>query len=123
MGGVSLLSNYAIIAILTIGGLIFAAAAMLISRIFQPRKQYSKKTDTYECGFETKGSSWMSFRSSYFVYALVYLIFEVEVIFLYPWAVEFKMLGLFAIVEMIIFFTLLIAAFLFAWKEGAFKWY
>jgi NADH-quinone oxidoreductase subunit A len=118
-----LLSNYAVIGILTIGAFIFAGAAILMSRIFQPRKQYPKKRETYECGFETEGPSWISFRSSYFIYALVYLVFEVEVIFLYPWAVEFNMLGLFAIVEMIIFFSLLIAAFVFAWKEGAFKWY
>ncbi len=118
-----MLNNYAVIAVLILGAFIFAGAAILLSRIFQPRKQYPEKSDTYECGFETNGSSWISFRSSYFVYALVYLIFEVEVIFLYPWAVEFQMLGLFAIIEMIIFFSLLIAAFIFAWKEGAFKWY
>ena len=118
-----MLENYAIIAILIVGGLVFAGAALLLSRFFQPRKQYPGKRDTYECGFDTEGPSWISFRSSYFVYALVYLIFEVEVIFLYPWAVEFNMLGLFAIFEMIVFFSLLVAAFIFAWREGAFKWY
>lgn len=118
-----MLSTYAVIGIMTIGGLVFAAAAMIMSRIFQPRKQSPIKTDTYECGIETEGTSWISFKSSYFVYALVYLIFEVEVVFLYPWAVEFNMLGLFAIFEMLIFFSLLIAGFAFAWKEGAFKWY
>ena len=96
---------------------------MLVSRLVQPRKPYAKKQETYECGFETKGPSWIRFRTSYFLYALVFLIFEVEVVFLYPWAVQFNALGLFAIIEMIIFFLILIAAFLFAWKEGAFKWY
>lgn len=118
-----MLANYAVIAVLIIGGLIFAGAALVMSRIFQPRKQYPRKRETYECGFDTNGPSWISFRSSYFVYALVYLIFEVEVIFLYPWAVEFNKLGLFAIFEMVVFFSLLLVAFAYAWKEGAFKWY
>ena len=104
-----MLSQYAVIAVLFLGAFVFAGAAIVLSRIFQPRKPYPKKSETYECGFETQGSSWISFRASYFIYALVYLVFEVEIVFLYPWAVEFGNLGLFAIFEMFIFFAILIA--------------
>lgn len=118
-----MLAEYGIIGILFLGGIFFATAAMVMSRIFQPRKQYPLKQETYECGLETEGSAWVRFKVSYFLYALVFLVFDVETLFLYPWAVQFNQLGLFAIVEMCIFFVILIVGFVFAWKEGAFKWY
>ncbi len=117
-----MLSMYAVIAVLFIGSIVFTSIAIILSRVFQPRKQSPQKKETYECGFKTIDTAWFNYRSSYFIYAIVFLIFEVEVVFLYPWAVMFQELGLIAIIEMVIFFTILIVAFIFAWKEGAFKW-
>ena len=117
-----MLSQYAVIAVLFLGAVFFTSIAILLSRIFQPRKQSPQKKDTYECGFSTIDTSWFNYKASFFLYAIVFLIFEVEVVFLYPWAVQFQELGLIAIIEMIIFFGILIVAFIFAWREGAFKW-
>lgn len=117
-----MLTQYAIIGILFLGAIAFGAVAIVLSRLLQPHNPYPEKLTTYECGMETQGTAWVRFRISYFLYALVFLIFDVETIFLYPWAVTFNKLGLFALVEMFIFLGILIIGFWYAWKEGAFKW-
>ncbi|MBE3573555.1 MAG: NADH-quinone oxidoreductase subunit A [Moorella humiferrea] len=85
-------------------------------------KAVGDKLATYECGLETQGPTWVQFKVSYFLYALVFLLFDVETVFLYPWAVRFQMLGLFAFVEMLIFIAILVIGLWYAWKEGALKW-
>ncbi|SMB93880.1 NADH dehydrogenase subunit A [Desulfonispora thiosulfatigenes DSM 11270] len=114
--------EYGIVGILFIGGLAFGAIAVVLARLLQNHRPYPDKLTTYECGMEPQGTAWVGFRISYFLYALVFLVFDVETIFLYPWAVSFQKLGLFAIVEMCIFLGILIIGFLYAWKEGAFEW-
>jgi len=117
-----MLVQYTIIGIMFLGAIGFSAAAMILSRLLQPHHPYPEKLETYECGIRTKGSAWVQFKVSYFLYALVFLIFDVETIFLYPWAVKFQSLGLFAIIEMFIFLVILIIGFWYAWKEGALEW-
>lgn len=86
-------------------------------------KDTIEKLLPYECGVDTKGPSWMRFRVNFFLYALVFLAFDVETIFLFPWAVKFQSLGLFAFAEMLIFIFVLALGLWYAWKEGALEWY
>ncbi len=101
---------------------VFPALAMLIPRIIAPRKPNSIKMETYECGIETVGESWVQFKIQYYIFALVFLIFDVETVFLFPWAAAFDQLPLFAVVEGILFIMILVAGLAYAWRKGALEW-
>jgi NADH:ubiquinone oxidoreductase subunit 3 (subunit A) len=101
---------------------VFPAAALLIPRLIAPKKPNPIKSQTYECGIETVGDNWVQFKAQYYIYALVFLVFDVEVVFLFPWAVAFDQLPLFAVVEGILFILILLAGLIYAWREGALKW-
>jgi len=116
---------YGIILIFLLGGAATAVAMLAVSWLVRPKPKGNLKGDklsTYECGLETQGPTWIQFKVSYFLYALVFLLFDVETVFLYPWAVRFQALGLFAFIEMIIFIGILVIGLWYAWKEGALKW-
>lgn len=117
-----MINEYGIVGILFLGGIGFGVISIILSRLLQKHRPYPEKLLTYECGMRAEGSAWIGFRISYFLYALVFLIFDIETIFLYPWAVKFQSLGLFAIIEMCIFLGILIIGFWYAWREGAFEW-
>ncbi|MDK2894448.1 MAG: NAD(P)H-quinone oxidoreductase subunit 3 [Moorella sp. (in: firmicutes)] len=117
------LQQYGIIAIFLAGGAATAIAALATNWLLRPRgNAVGDKVATYECGLDTRGPTWVQFKVSYFLYALVFLLFDVETVFLYPWAVRFQVLGLFAFIEMIIFIAILVIGLWYAWKEGALKW-
>ena len=101
---------------------VFPAAALLIPRLIAPKKPNPIKTQTYECGMETVGESWVQFKAQYYIFALIFLVFDVEAVFLFPWAVAFDQLPLFAVVEGILFILILMAGLVYAWREGALKW-
>lgn len=119
-----MLTSYAGIAVVLVVGIIFPLILLGVSRILHAdhRNPTPIKLSTYECGLETQGDTWVQFKISYFMYALIFVAFDVETIFLYPWAVQFQSLGLFAIVEMFIFIAILLIGYLYAWKEGALEW-
>jgi NADH-quinone oxidoreductase subunit A len=117
-----MLQQYGAIGLFFIFGIIFGFAALATNWLLRPKKPHQVKLETYECGMETIGETWVQFKINYFLYALVFLVFDVETIFLYPWAVTFQKLGLFAFVEMFIFLAILVVGFWYAWKEGAFEW-
>lgn len=98
------------------------AAAILIPRLIAPRKPNKIKQDTYECGLETVGETWVQFRVQYYIFALVFLIFDVELVFLYPWAVAFDALPMFAVLEGILFIAILVVGLVYAWRRGALEW-
>jgi NADH-quinone oxidoreductase subunit A len=98
------------------------AAAILIPRLIAPRKPNKIKQETYECGIETVGDTWVQFRAQYLIFALVFLIFDVELVFLYPWAVAFDVLPMFAVLEGILFIAILAAGLVYAWRKGALEW-
>jgi len=114
--------DYGIVAIFLFFTLLFPIVALIITSPFRPNRPYAAKASTYECGLDTWGPTWVRFRASYFMYALVFVIFDVEMVFLYPWALVIRSLGVFAFIEMFIFLTILIFAFWYAWKEGALEW-
>ncbi|MFZ5648541.1 MAG: NADH-quinone oxidoreductase subunit A [Bacillota bacterium] len=117
-----MLSDWGAVFIFFAVALVFGAGGIVTSFLIHPRKTTDLKTTVYECGVDTIGPTWVQFRTSYFLYALLFVIFDVETIYLYPWAVKFQSLGLFAFIEMIIFLFILIVGLWYAWKEGALEW-
>jgi NADH-quinone oxidoreductase subunit A len=101
---------------------VFPIAAIIIPRIIAPRKPNPIKMQTYECGIETVGDTWVQFKVQYYIFALIFLIFDVETVFLYPWAAAFGNLPLFAVVEGLLFVLILIAGLVYAWRKGALQW-
>ncbi len=108
--------------LLIICGLVFAGGALLLSRVITPGSKNSQKGEAYECGVETVGQSWIQFNVGYYLFALIFLIFDVELVFLYPWAVVVKNIGMLALIEVVIFLFILFLGFLYAHKKGALKW-
>jgi len=117
-----LLSDYAFLGLLLIAAVLFPLAAMFMAFLIRPKKPGPIKKTTYECGMETVGETWVRFRVQYYIYALVFVIFDIETVFLYPWAVAYNQLGLFALVEMFIFLGILVGGLLYAWRKGVLEW-
>jgi NADH:ubiquinone oxidoreductase subunit 3 (subunit A) len=117
-----MLNDWLYIGIFLILAPVFPAAALLIPRLIAPRKPNPRKIETYECGIETVGDTYVRFKVQYYIFALVFLIFDVEVVFLFPWAVAFDALPLFAVVEGVVFILILIAGLIYAWRKGALEW-
>jgi NADH-quinone oxidoreductase subunit A len=119
-----MLSDWSTIAIFFLITLSFPLIAMGLAWAVRPKPKTTEEAlTTYECGVDTIGRTWIRFRVSYFLYALVFLAFDVETVFLFPWAVKFSSLGAFAFIEMIIFIAILLIGLWYAWKEGVFEWY
>src|SRR3954470_10824620 len=98
------------------------ALAWLWAKKFSPPKPGQDKNATYECGLQSKGDAWMQFRSEYYLYAIIFLIFDVETVFLLPFAVAFTRLSAAAFVEMMVFLFLLVAGLAWAWRKGVLEW-
>ena len=96
--------------------------AWVWARKFSPKKENQIKNATYECGLESKGDAWIQFKSEYYLYAIIFLIFDVETIFLLPFAVAFTGLGVGAFLSLMVFLFLLVAGLLWAWKKGILAW-
>ena len=93
-----------------------------IARIMRPHNPYPEKDVNYECAELPIGTSWFKFHNRFYIFALIFVIFDVEAIFLFPWAVAFGQLGLYALVEMVIFILILFFGLFYAWKKGVLKW-
>jgi NADH:ubiquinone oxidoreductase subunit 3 (subunit A) len=103
-------------------GVVMVGAGLIVSRLVAPRSYNAVKQEPYECGIPTTGPSWLQFKVGYYLFALLFLIFDVETVFIVPWAVVMKKVGLTAFIEIIIFFCILILGLIYAWKKGALKW-
>ncbi len=102
--------------------LFFPALLAVAGYLLGPRRPNPVKTDTYECGLETVGETWVQFKVQYYLFALVFLIFDVELVFLYPWAVAYNSLPVYAVFEGVLFIIMLAAALVYAWRKGALEW-
>jgi NADH:ubiquinone oxidoreductase subunit 3 (subunit A) len=98
------------------------AAAIFLAGLLAPRKPNSLKDQIYECGIETVGQTWVQFKVQYYIFALVFLIFDVETVFLFPWAIAFNQISLFAVLEGVIFILILVAGLVYAWRKGVLEW-
>ncbi|MEL6382289.1 MAG: photosynthetic/respiratory NAD(P)H-quinone oxidoreductase subunit C [Cyanobacteria bacterium J06626_18] len=96
--------------------------ALGIASLLRPKRQGVARKTTYESGMEPIGGAWIQFNIRYYMFALVFVIFDVETVFLYPWAVAFSQLGLLAFVEALIFIAILVIGLVYAWRKGALEW-
>ena len=116
------MSQWIYIGLFLIVGLIIPVGAIAAAWILGPKKPNPIKQETYECGIETVGDSWVQFKAQYYIFALVFLVFDVETVFLFPWAVKLAQLGLFAVLEGIVFILILIAGLVYTWRKGMLEW-
>ncbi|MGV2828999.1 MULTISPECIES: photosynthetic/respiratory NAD(P)H-quinone oxidoreductase subunit C [unclassified Myxosarcina] len=98
------------------------ALALTASAVLRPKGGGPERRTTYESGMEPVGGAWIQFNIRYYMFALVFVVFDVETVFLYPWAVAFSRLGLLAFVEALIFIAILVVALVYAWRKGALEW-
>jgi NADH-quinone oxidoreductase subunit A len=118
----AMLIDYATVLVFMVLGAVTVTLLLFLSRLVQPRDPSEVKLSTYECGELPFGSSWVQFNIRFYVIALIFIIFDVEVALLYPWAVIFQKLGLLAFVEAFIFIVILLAGLAYLWKEGDLDW-
>ena len=114
--------NYVFIGMLLLGAIGFAVAPLVVVALVAPRKRSLAKSDIYECGVLTTGETWIRFKIQYYIYALMFVVFDIETVFLYPWAVSYGGLGAFALVEMVIFLAILAVGLVYAWGKGVLCW-
>jgi NADH-quinone oxidoreductase subunit A len=114
--------NYIFVGLLLLVAVAFGLAPILVETLIAPRKRSLAKGDTYECGVKTYGETWVRFRIQYYIYALMFVVFDIETVFLFPWAVSYGGLGAFALVEMVIFLVMLAVGLIYAWAKGVLRW-
>ena len=114
--------QYLFVGIFILFAVAFPLLPVILAQFVAPKKPSSIKNATYECGLEADGDSWIQFRIQYYLYALLFVIFDVETIFIYPWAVGFKKLGVPGFLEMILFLAILAVGLVYAWKKKVLEW-
>ena len=102
--------------------LVFGVVTLAVSYLVQPKYPEAEKLSAYECGSEPFSDARMPFPVRYYIFAMLFVIFDIEVIFLYPWAVVFGKIGLIGLIEMLIFIGLFVVAYVYAWRKGALEW-
>ncbi len=107
---------------LFICGVAFAGGGIALSWVLAKSSPNTAKGEAYECGIPSTGTSWIQFNVGYYLFALIFLVFDVELVFMYPWAVVVKEVGMVALVEILIFMFILFMGLVYAWKKGALKW-
>ena len=118
----SYFEDYITVAAFAAFGALLVAVSVGASRLLQPRKPSATKSQTYECGMDPVGVDWSQSHVRYYIFALLFLIFDVEAVFIFPWAVKLETLGAFALVEMVIFIVILLAGLLYAVRKGVLEW-
>jgi len=122
-----LFTDYGPLLLMLLAAIIFPVGGILTSRLFslirlRPSNPTPVKNDTYECGVETVGSSWIQFNFRYYTFALLFVVFDIETVFLIPWAIHFRQLQLFGLIEMAVFILILVVGFVYAWRKHALEW-
>ena len=114
--------SYLFIGILAIAAIVMGVLPLVLATFVAPKKPGLSKQSAYECGLESKGDPWVQFHVQYYLYGLLFVIFDVEVVFLYPWALVWKGLGLVAFIELAVFLAILAVGLAYAWKKGVLEW-
>jgi len=125
MQGDTVLSQYGFIGILAVVVLAFSILGLVVAWLLSPKKPNTIKDSAYECGVETIGDTWVQFKAQYYLFALIFVVFDIEVIFLFPWAVAYGkpgVLGLFALAEAAVFVLILFVGLIYAWRKSALEW-
>lgn len=116
------LARYFPVLLFIVLALAFGVVTLVLSYLVQPKYPEAEKLSPYECGSEPFSDARMPFPVRYYIFAMLFVIFDIEVIFLYPWAIVFDKIGLIGLVEMLIFIGLFLVAYMYAWKKGALEW-
>ncbi len=116
------ISNNALAVTATLTGIGLVFAALLIAKLISPKSYSVKKSEPYECGIPTRGESMIQFKAGYYIFAILFLIFDVETVFLYPWSVVMRSLGPQGLLCIGIFMFVLIMGLAYAWRKGALSW-
>ncbi len=116
------LETYAFVGILSAVGIGFPIVGLLVAWLLRPKRPNPIKKSTYECGIETMGDTWVQFKAQYYLFALIFVIFDIEAVFLFPWAVAYGQLSLWALVEVAIFILILVGGLAYAWRKNALEW-
>ena len=114
--------HYLFLGIFLLIAIAFPLLPIILAKFIAPKKPNPIKASSYECGVEAKGDSWVQFKAQYYIYALIFVIFDIEVIFIYPWAVAYRQMGVFAFIEMLIFLATLGFGLVYAWKKNVLEW-
>ena len=114
--------DYFLVLLLIGLALLFVGGGLFVSYLLAPHHAVGAKHETYECGEETIGPSWIHFNVGYYLFALIFLVFDVEAAFLFPWAVVFREIGLIGLIEAGIFVLVLIIGLIYAWRRGVLEW-
>ena len=118
----SFLTSHSAILVFLVMGIGFLAVNLVVWRIIRPSRFSEEKLTTYECGENPTGSAWIQFNIRFYVFALLFIIFDVEAVFLLPWAVVFKSLGMLAFLEGVAFIAILVVALAYVWRKGDLEW-
>jgi NADH-quinone oxidoreductase subunit A len=116
------LYNFIFVGLLLLLAVVFGVLPLLVERVIAPRKRSLSKGDTYECGVKTVGETWIRFRIQYYIYAMMFVVFDIETVFLFPWAISYGGLGTFALIEMVVFLAMLSVGLIYAWAKGVLRW-
>jgi NADH:ubiquinone oxidoreductase subunit 3 (subunit A) len=116
------LTAYAAVLAFLVVAVAFLAVNLLVWKVIRPSRFSEEKLTTYECGENPVGSAWVQFNIRFYVFALIFIIFDVEAVFLLPWAVVFRELGMLAYLEGLVFIAILVVALVYVWRKGDLEW-
>ncbi|MBP6065741.1 NADH-quinone oxidoreductase subunit A [Bacteroides sp.] len=114
--------NFTLLIVVLLTAIAFVGLVIALSKAISPRSYNPQKAETYECGIPTRGKTWMQFRVGYYLFAILFLMFDVETVFLFPWAVVVRELGIQALVNVLFFLVVLVLGLAYAWRKGALEW-
>ena len=113
---------FTLLVVVILTAIALVAVALGIARAISPRSYNAQKGEAYECGIPTRGRSWMQFKVGYYLFAILFLMFDVETVFLFPWAVVVQDLGVYGLFSILYFLVILVLGLAYAWKKGALEW-
>ncbi len=114
--------NLTLMIVVILTAIALVGIALGLARLISPRSFNRQKGEAYECGIPTRGRSWMQFKAGYYLFAILFLMFDVEAVFLFPWAVTVQDVGIDGLLNILFFMVILILGLTYAWKKGALEW-
>lgn len=114
--------NLTLLIVVILTAIALVGIALGVARIVSPRSYNRQKGEAYECGIPTRGRSWMQFKAGYYLFAILFLMFDVEAVFLFPWAVSVQDAGIDGLINILFFMVILILGLAYAWRKGALEW-
>ena len=114
--------NLTLLIVVILTAIALVGIALGVARIVSPRSYNRQKGEAYKCGIPTRGRSWMQFKAGYYLFAILFLMFDVEAVFLFPWAVTVQDAGIDGLINILFFMVILILGLAYAWRKGALEW-